>query len=522
MTAAAPDCQGFFDARHYQRQLAAPVPDPLGHFRTQGDRRGLDPSPYFSTRHYKALYPDWQAGGAPTALDDFLARDGAGQWRSPHPLFDPAAYLRLYPDVAAAGLSPAGHFARHGDCEGRNPSDRFDARFYRQRYLRLTDSCAFAQYIAAGQAAGHLPKPDPRSAAQSAGAAAQAVARLSRPILLGVHDAQEAGTPLLVRDMATLLMKRGHAPLFVLRDGGPLVPELERLGPVFVLADGWDTAGLVSGIGPGVQALVHSAEAASIARATAQAGLPTALMIHEMRGYLTARGLLPELIAAQSAGARLIASFPRMATALAPDLGPLAVEPPGAALPPAPLSAFRRWHRMRAGRALYVGAGLADHRKGFDLFLQAAQGIHAQHADAIFVWLGAMTAWSQPLADQAMGDGLPLILPGFVTDSLACYAAASAYLLTSRQDPGPTTLIHAAATGTPFVGYGADIGLRGVVDPLGKFVACDDRAGFVAAALAFARAETPATRRKRRAMLRPYLDMERYLDALLSLVPNPS
>ncbi|WP_103333248.1 glycosyltransferase [Pseudotabrizicola formosa] len=520
MTAA--DCQGFFDASHYQRQLAAPVPDPLAHFRMQGDRLGLDPSPYFSTRHYKARYPDWQAEGAATALDDFLARDGAGGWRSPHPLFDPASYLRRYPDVAAADLSPAGHFARHGDCEGRNPSDGFDARYYTRRYLRLTDRCAFAHYIAAGQAAGHLPRPDPRSAAQSAAAAAQAVAHLSRPVVLGVHDAQEAGTPLLVRDMARLLRKRGHAPLFVLRDGGPLVPDLERLGPVFVLADGWDVAGLLSGIGSGVPALVHSAEAAFIAGAAAQAGLPTALMIHEMRGYLAARGLLPDLIAAQGAGARLIASFPRMATALAPDLGPLAVQSPGAALPPAPLSAFRRWHRQRAGRALFVGAGLADHRKGFDLFVQAAQDIQAQCPDAVFVWLGAMTDWSLSLAEAARGKGLPLILPGFVPDSLACYAAASAYLLTSREDPGPTTLIHATATGTPFVGYGADIGLRGLIDPLGQFVACDDRAGFAAAALAFARSETPAARRKRRAMLRPYLDPERYLDALLTLLPGPS
>lgn len=518
----APACQGFFDAAYYQRQLGARVPDPLAHFRAQGDASGLDPSPYFSTRHYKARYPDWQETGARTALEDFLARDVAGQWRSPHPLIDPAAYLRFYADVAAAGMSPAGHFARHGDGEGRSPSDGFDAAYYHRRYLRLTDTRAFAHYIAQGQAAGHQPRPRPRSAAQSAAAAAGAIADLPRPVLLGVHDAQEAGTPLLVRDLARELLRRGHSPVFVLRDGGPLVAELETLGPVFVLADGWDGAGLLSGVPPGMPTLVNSAEAAGIARAAAQSGLPTTLLIHEMRGYLDVRGLLAELIAAQGAGAGLVASFPRMAEALRADLGPVPVIQPGAALPPARLSAFRHWKRDgqgQAGRVLFVGAGLADPRKGFDLFLDAAQAIHAARADTAFVWLGAMTAWSHPLADQAKARGLPLVLPGFISDSLACYAAASAYLLTSREDPGPMTLIHAAATGTPFVGYAADIGLRGVADPLGQFVVPGDRAGFVAAALAYARNEASATRRARRALLRPHLGMARYCDALLSAFP---
>ncbi|MDO9637332.1 MAG: glycosyltransferase family 4 protein [Pseudotabrizicola sp.] len=518
-TAEPPVCQGFFDAAYYQSQLAAPVPDPLAHFRAQGDRMGLDPSPYFSTRHYKALYPDWRAAGAQTALDDFLIFETQGQWHSPHPLFDFATYLRRNPDVAAARVSPAGHFARHGDSEGRSPSDGFDATYYRRRYLRLTDTCAFAHYIAHGQAAGHQPRPQSRSAAQSAAAAAQAIAGLPRPVLLGVHDAQEAGTPLLVRDMARELRARGHSPVFVLRDGGPLVAELERLGPVFVLADGWDGAGLLSGVGPDIPIFVHSAEAAGIARAAAHSGLPVMLLIHEMRGYLDARGLLPELIAAHRAGARLVASFPRMAAALRSDLGPLPVIQPGAALPPATLSAFRHWRQTGQGRALFVGAGQADARKGFDLFLDAAQAIHAERRDAIFVWLGAMTAWAQPLADQARRQGLRLLLPGFIADSLACYAAASAYLLTSREDPGPMTLIHAAATGTPFVGYAADIGLRGVADPLGQFVADGDRTAFVTAALGYARSETPATRRARRALLRPHLGMARYCDALLSLFP---
>ncbi|MDO8881588.1 MAG: glycosyltransferase [Pseudotabrizicola sp.] len=511
-------CEGFFDADFYRRQIPTDVTDPLTHFRGQGDQLGLDPSPYFSTLHYKRLYPDWADGGKPTALDDFLAQEALGARRSPHPLIDPVAYVRRHPDVAESGMSAAGHFARHGDLEGRSPSDAFDAGFYQRRYLRLAQTLAFAHYRNVGQKAGHMPKPQPRSAAQSAAASGQARATLRRPVLLGVHDAQQAGTPILTLDIARHCVARGHSVAFVLREGGPLVADFQRLGPVFVLSEGWDAPGIFAGFGQDVPAILHSAEMARIATAAAQAGLATTLLIHELRGYLAARDLLPDLIAAQAAGARVVASFPRMAAALMPDLGSLQVLRPGVGLPPAPLADFRACRRASKGKTLFIGAGYADRRKGFDLFLDAAQDLHAALPNAGFVWLGGLDPWAQGLADTARAHGLPLVLPGFVAGSLPWYAASSVYLLTSREDPGPTTVIHAAATGTPFVGYAADIGLWGIADPLGQFVDAGDRAGFVAAALAFTRTQTAADRHQRRATLRPHLGFGAYCDGLLSPV----
>ncbi|NEX44813.1 glycosyltransferase [Pseudotabrizicola algicola] len=509
-------CAGFFDPAYYQSQLSAPVPDALAHFRAEGDRLGLDPSPYFSTRFYKQQHPDWATRGKPTALDDYLAQDVGPVWLRPHPMIDPDFYLQRYPDVAASGMSPGGHFARHGDAEGRSPSGEFDAVFYRRCYLRLEETGAFAHFMGGGKAAGHLPKPAPRSAVQSAKAMADTALALNNPILLAAHDAQEAGVPLLLLDLARDLAKRGFSPIFVLQDGGPLVTPLRRIGTVFVLAEGWHAAGLCSGVPAGVPVIVSSAVAAPMAEASARAGLRTLLLVHEMRGYLEAQGLIPALVDAQRAGARLIASFPRMAEALEQDLGPLPVVRPGVVLPVTPLDEFRLRRRSRLGRHMFIGAGHADRRKGFDLFLAAAHEIATQLPQARFVWLGALDPWARQLAGQAQASGLPLTLPGFVAQPLGWYGAASVYLLTSREDAGPTTLIHAAATGTPFVGYAADIGLQGIADPLGRFVASGDQPGFVAAALDFARSDTPRARHNRRALLRPHLGLARYCDELLS------
>lgn len=72
--------QGLFEVGHYLSQLGPPLaPGAVtaqqvqAHFCAVGDRIGLDPSPYFDTRWYKAQHPDW-AQTARTAVEDFLAR----------------------------------------------------------------------------------------------------------------------------------------------------------------------------------------------------------------------------------------------------------------------------------------------------------------------------------------------------------------------------------------------------------------------------------------------------------------
>jgi hypothetical protein len=477
--------------------------------------------PYFDVAFYQARYPDWATGGASSPLQAFLAAQARGEWQQPHPLIVPQDYLAMYPDVAAAGVSPALHFAQHGDGEGRSPSAGFDAGFYARCYLRLGEGFAFRHYCTVGRDFGLLPRPMPRGGAQSAAAMARAVAGLRRPMVFCVHDAQEAGTPILTRDQARWFAARGFDPVFVLLNGGPVADDLRALGPVFLLAEGWDAGGLFRGLSSGGSVLVNSGVAAPVAVAAAMAGHRVLLMVHEMRGYLAAQGLLGQVAEAGRAGARVVVSFPPMAREMRGDLGDVTVLQPGLILPDTPLSAFRARRRLLAGGLVFIGAGHADRRKGFDLFLVAAQEISAQEPEAQFVWLGALDHWARGLADAALARGLRLVLPGFVTDYPAWYAAGSVYLLTSREDPGPTTLAHAAAAGLGFVGYDSAIGLRDAAAPLGVFVAEGDRVGYVAAALREAWARDPAARRARRAFVRENVGFDAYGRALLSLLGLP-
>lgn len=510
----------FFDREHYFRQVGRDL-DPAGaydHFVREGDALGLDPSPYFSTRWYKNRNPNWARHGGATAFDDFFFRIRKAEKRAPHPLIDPDYYRTTYPDLTGLEAMAPLHFMRHGDGEGRSPSAGFDAAFYRRCYLPLGASRPFRHYVSEGALLGYLPRPVRRTPEASRQAMQHAVAGLRNPILMVSHDAQAAGVPILTLDLARALRLRGWHPVFLLGNAGPLLPQFSALGPVFIMAEGWDEAGFASALAAGTPALVNTSAAAGLAVPLAKAGLRTLILIHEMADFIREQQLLPSLLHARAAGARLIASMPRTAQALAEDADDVEHIRPGIMLPATRLAAFRgrRGLRRQGAGGVFIGAGHADRRKGFDLFLEAATALATHLPTARFIWLGALDDWARRLADDALAAGLDLVLPGFVADSLAWYRAADVYLLTSRQDPGPTTAIHAAAVGTPFVGYAADIGLIGITEGVGRFVPTGETRAYIQTALELAAGNTTASRRRLRHHIRTEAGFAPYLDALLA------
>lgn len=511
-----------FDAGFYQARYHPPHPGGLEHFVSQGDAAGFDPGPYFSTSFYKARYPDWQTLGARTAVEDFLLRIDRGETRVPHPLIDPDDYRARYPDLSAIGAEIVLHFVRHGDAEGRRPSAGFDAAFYARCYLPLEARFPFRHFVTTGQAVGHLPRPFPQSAPRSRAKIGELTAGMTTPLVMGVHDAQAAGAPILTLDLARVAVLRGWQPVFVLHRAGPLIADFRSLGPTLILAEGWDATALAKALPARIPALINSAAAADIAATLAQGGRRCLLLVHEMPDYLRDQHLMPDVSVARDAGAVLIASAPRMASAFATEVGRMPVIRPGIALPPTPLRAFRTARRAMAGRsAVFISAGHADRRKGFDLFITAAEDIARRLPGAGFIWLGALDNWARGLADGAIGRGLDLVLPGFVADAPAWYRAADTYLLTSRQDAGPATVIHAARMGTPFVGYAADIGLIGQAEPAGRFIPPGDSAAFVDAAIDSARNVTAASRQALRRNVAAATSFPAYVDAVLSRLTDP-
>ena len=163
---------GLFDAACYLGGGPALEPgcEPLLHYLRHGWREGRRPNPYFDPAWYIARHPDVRALGCDplvhylrhgeregrrpilhfdpvwyrvtfgvppgeSCLRHFLERRHTGEV-SPLPEFDSGWYLRTYPDVASAGMDPMEHYLVQGFREARDPSPRFDARFYKLRHLR--------------------------------------------------------------------------------------------------------------------------------------------------------------------------------------------------------------------------------------------------------------------------------------------------------------------------------------------------------------------------------------------------
>lgn len=100
-----------------------------------------------------------------------------------------------------------------------------------------------------------------------------------------------------------------------------------------------------------------------------------------------------------------------------------------------------------------LGVGYGDHRKGVDIFCRWALAAAAADPSLHFIWVGAlapeMEKECQAILSGAGEVAANVHLPGFRNETGRFYAAASAFALTSREDPYPSTAIEALDAGTP-------------------------------------------------------------------------
>ena len=116
---------------------------------------------------------------------------------------------------------------------------------------------------------------------------------------------------------------------------------------------------------------------------------------------------------------------------------------------------LRRQLGWPAKARVVLGVGFADYRKGFDLFVELAERI-GRAEELVFVWAGHHEAELHDKLGKrltALTKKGTLILPGRLDDTDAVYAAADAYVLTSREDPFPTTVMEALDVGLPVFGF---------------------------------------------------------------------
>ncbi len=288
-------------------------------------------------------------------------------------------------------------------------------------------------------------------------------------LLLVGHDAFPAGAQHLLLYLAQTLRRGfGVRVEYLLLDGGALEGEYAACAPGRVVKAGqhagldrllaeWAARGFTA-------ALVNTAAAAWIIPKLRQAGIASSLLVHEMPRLIREKDLLGALRQAAQDTSCLVFPAASVRDRVA-ELMPLAPErtrimPQGSYRMPEFSAAERAALRARLGLAdttmLVLGAGYADLRKGFDLFLQCWRTARRRQADMVFCWVGDMDPMLRnllgPEIAAAEADGR-FRLPGFQRDMAAWYSAADAFALTSREDPFPSVVLEALAAGLPIVAF---------------------------------------------------------------------
>lgn len=298
--------------------------------------------------------------------------------------------------------------------------------------------------------------------------------RQFRLLLIG-HDAFPAGAQRLLLEIGRHLRRAHGADIrFALREGGAMAEEYGALAPVEVLPPApEDAAARLHALHEEGfrRAILNSAASAPLAEALAEAGIANLFLIHELPNMLRHRGLGESVAQACANAASVVVPAGIVTESLGLSGHPaLKVLPQGlyadTVFDPAERAARRASLGLSARDRLVIGAGYADMRKGFDLFLQLCRGLGAR---ARGVWLGDIDPALREALHQDIGQAIAsglLLMPGRVSDVSGWLSAADVFVLTSREDPYPSVVLEALASGLPCIAFE---GSGGAPELIGSF-----------------------------------------------------
>ena len=281
-------------------------------------------------------------------------------------------------------------------------------------------------------------------------------------ILLIGHDAFPAGAQrLLLETGRTLKHCFGAEIQFLLLDGGALLDEYRNVAPTEIVAvDSKTTKARLEYLRrQGFQsAILNSAASSALAPHLEEADIGFLFLIHELPALLHSRNLHAPMEKACTLARHVIVPAQSVAKRLdLESLNTLKILPQGLYIE-TPFSVqarqtIRREMGLGATDRIIIGAGYADLRKGFDLFLQLWRKMRgAVHC----VWLGDIDPSLKNNLHVELTSALSsgtFHMPGRVENVPAWLAAADVFALTSREDPYPSVVLEALAAGLPCVAF---------------------------------------------------------------------
>jgi glycosyltransferase involved in cell wall biosynthesis len=290
----------------------------------------------------------------------------------------------------------------------------------------------------------------------------------ARELLLIGHDAYRHGAQLLMLNlMRTMRRSFGVEPTLLLMEGGPLLEDYRREGTVHVLAEHpGSERQLLDRIAMASRhrvALSNTVVTGDLVREFTERGFAVTSLIHELPTLVAERGLEPRAAAIAECASSVVFAAEAVRRGFESLVGPLGDR---ACLRPQGIyqvvdrsresDAWKRELGIPLDAPVVVNVGYGDLRKGIDLFVHMARRVAAERQEVHFVWVGDLhpdlATWLRiDAADPALVGRLHLV--PFNDDVAAFLNGASVMAMTSREDPFPSTVLEALASGVPVVAF---------------------------------------------------------------------
>jgi O-antigen biosynthesis protein len=296
------------------------------------------------------------------------------------------------------------------------------------------------------------------------------------------HDAHFHGAQVVALAIARTLVQDHNVHLTILLGGpGELTPQFAGVAPTETVPNNFDDLAAWQAVArrlveSGVTAvLTNTLVSARAIRPLHEAGLLIVQLVHELPAIIRQYRLEDASRDAATYAAAMV--FPsayvrdRFLEVAGPIRGRTVVRHQGLhmrrltqAERPARRIATRQQLGIGDDRLVVLGIGYGDLRKGLDLWPALIRRVRKTCPTALFVWVGKIDlTLRQKLENELRQTGLEkhLLFPGIIDDLSGIYVAADAFALTSREDPFPSVVVEAMASGLPTVVF-QDSG--GIVD----------------------------------------------------------
>ena len=330
-------------------------------------------------------------------------------------------------------------------------------------------------------------------------------------ILLVGHDAHRHGAQTLLLALGAQLRRaHGLTVEFLLLEGGPMVQDYAEVAPVSI-------TGRVSDMPPQSRklaergfrrAIVNTVAAGGACPILAQAGISNTLLVHELPSLIREKSLSQLTRRGLSAAGHTVYPAAAVRDGILDLIGEGEGDRATARILPQGIyqpvlfdrtkrDRLRRELGLAAGSRLLIGVGYADMRKGFDIFLQLWRALEASEPAVHLAWAGNMdreiASYMAPEIQAAEASGTFHFL-GFRRDLDALLSAADAFILTSREDPFPSSVLEAMSAGLPTVAFASSGGIPEMLaaHDAGQVVARGDVAGMAEAAIALSSLDAEA------------------------------